>query len=50
MNSKSTVLSERSQTTYCEITLCEISRIAKFIETENRLVIARDWIKVNKEC
>ena len=38
------MLTERSQTqnvTYCMISLYEISRIGKSIETENRLEVAR---------
>lgn len=38
------MLSEISQTEKdSDSTYCEISRLGKFIETENRLEITRDW-------
>lgn len=46
MNPENNILSEISQTQndkYCMIHLHEISRIDKFIKTENRLEVTRDW-------
>ena len=49
------MLNERSQiqkTTYYRISLCEMSRIDKFIDTERRLVVSRDLKeeKIGNDC